>query len=217
MAIFQVQFPNQNQTKTDHRASQPYNADKKDRIMELMLDWCPNTVPGPKDSEHAVVAKAFTTLSKFGVLQTSIVNGVVEKQGLASVRFQTKGKREITIIFWTTFNKLFAKLGVAVEGSPLDFCWNFCIKMDADMFQKLLDIEPDAVQRAILEPWELLYVPLGAFLFERVLGTENILGMRASTLDHSNKHQWLDLVNVYSSHTDAVPALVNLWKRPQHS
>ena len=115
MAIFSVQLPTQSQVKQEKRGQQPFQVDKKQDIRGTMLAYAPTITQVPKDADHAFVDRSVSQLSQWGVLPGCVVNGAVERQGLATLRYQTKGKKEVAVI-------KFASLANAMK----DMCpsWN---------------------------------------------------------------------------------------------
>jgi invasion protein IalB len=95
MAIFSVQLPSQMQAKTDKRGQQPFLVDNKNEIRETMLSLAPTPVDIPKGAAYQTLERAVNQLSQFGVLPGCVVNGALERQGLSTLRYQTRGTREV--------------------------------------------------------------------------------------------------------------------------
>ena len=55
------------------------------------------------------------------------------------------------------------------------------------------------IYRTKLEPGSLLYVPAGFLVFERVLGSDLVLGSRCSTIDRVGSGSFLALVKAYGA------------------
>jgi invasion protein IalB len=95
MAIFSVQLPSQMQAKTDKRGQQPLLADNKNEIRETMLSFAPTPVDIPKGAAYQTLERSVNQVSQFGILPGCVVNGNVERQGLSTLRYQTRGTREV--------------------------------------------------------------------------------------------------------------------------
>ena len=73
------------------RGSQPFAGETGD-VREMMLKYAPPLMDVPKDASYAVLQKAVTSVSMFGIHVGNIVNGDLERQGLPNLRFQQRGR-----------------------------------------------------------------------------------------------------------------------------
>ena len=119
MAIFSVQLPTQSQVKQEKRGQQPFQVDKKQDIRATMLAHAPTITQVPKDADHAFVDRSVSQLSQWGVLPGCVINGAVERQGLATLRYQTKGKKEVAVIKFASLANAMKDIGFIVGDDDL--------------------------------------------------------------------------------------------------
>ena len=116
-AVFSVQFTLSDQTKRTGQGQFPMVTPRNAAIRENILNCGPPTLQlkltGPA-SKNVTAARSFlTSVSHFGFLNKCIVNGEVERYGMASYRYQCRGKREIFLVSYDDIKKYFSLVDVA--------------------------------------------------------------------------------------------------------
>ena len=84
-----------------------------------MLAYAPTITQVPKDADHAFVDRSVSQLSQWGVLPGCVINGAVERQGLATLRYQTKGKKEVAVIKFASLANAMKDIGFIVGDDDL--------------------------------------------------------------------------------------------------
>ena len=125
MAVFQVQFQQQLQVKTEKRGQQPFMISNKAEIRETMLSYGPPVLHCPKDPQFGNADRAISQVSQYGSLPSCVVNGASERQGLATLRDQTCGKKEVAFsISMSVFDASFIHMRLRVW---VQFCLAWCV------------------------------------------------------------------------------------------
>ena len=132
---------------------------------------------------------------------------------MPTLRFQTKGKKELACIKVTDVLAAMSSCGVKVADADMFTTINtFFMELTADKLEALMSAPVSMkIMRTTVQPDAFLYVPCGYIIFERVLGSDSCFGLRTSLLTKSDAELLLSFVASYSTgKPDA--ALVRFWK-----
>jgi hypothetical protein len=211
MAIFSVQLPAQSQVKTEKRGQQPFHVDKKQDIRATMLTLAPPIIQVPKTSDFAILDRSVGQLSQWGVLPGCVVNGATERQGLPTLRYQTKGKKEVAVIKFESLCKAMAEHQVNIVGVDLFSAINtFLVNLTTEQLNKSLSAGMK-VNRSVVDAGAFIYIPAGHFVLERVIGEELVLGVRTALCTPCDGQSMFELVKAYSL-GNPDPPLLKFWK-----
>lgn len=205
-AIFHVQFPNTQQAKTNLRGQQPFSGDRKDKIRELMVGLAPPTVDIPKTPPFACVERAVAGVSQFGIMPKFVSSAQIERHGLATLRYQVKGTREVVAISFEDMMLIVKHIDEHFPGEcqlqenidvlqALQGMFARIEKRHLDAFKEI----PVKVYRGQIAENSFLYMPCGFLVFERVIGDGTVLGTRTSTLDRVAYTSFKSLVQKYAT------------------
>ena len=201
MAIFYAQFPNQPDTKKQKRGQQPFAISIKGDIRETMLASAPETIDMPsggQDQMKALVARACNMVSQYGSLSVCVLNCRTEYQGLPTLRWQTKGQKEVAVMSATDVLKICTHFAVKLDGQDAVLVLNkFFDSMTADQLDVALSQVGVRIQRSIIGPGNIYYVPFGHFVFERCVGTNTSFGIRTAHLTKFNVLEHFELAKLY--------------------
>ena len=184
IGVFRVQFPASVQCKKEGRGFTPLHNDKKDALMEIMQSLAPQRTPVPRDLIGTIIDKSVNQMLFYG---GNVGNKAAffQRQGLPSCVYQLSGTKEVVITDFASLSDYAQEAGIVKDPDEDFFDW--CV----DLFKGISVQEQfDAFAnsggtfwKGTIHPDQFMYVPLGSFVMERVLGSTMVVGFRASVLD----------------------------------
>jgi len=119
----------------------------------------------------------------------------MERQGMAQLRYQTHGERELIAISYDSLIEYqsAAKLEIS-DGQSL-------FSHMEEVFNSLnspeaLNLFPNLqVFRGVVTAGSFTYIPMGMWVMERSLGTQSVIGLRTSVLSRGGLASWCNLVS----------------------
>ena len=118
MGIFQVQFRSSEQGKINGRGTLPLMCAKKDLLRQCLLECAPmqDNIPAAKENEFLV--KMISAAAQWFILPSCVTNGEVDRQGMPSIRYQSKGTRQVCVVSWDKLEDHLAQV-IGSEGGRL--------------------------------------------------------------------------------------------------
>ena len=149
-----------------------------------------------------------------GILPTCSLSGILERQGLCNVRFHHKGSRELLVFSAGSFFQQATSHHITLDTKAdlVESIKIFVSAMSEATCKQWLDDGFRMVHCNVGEG-DLLYIPFGHLLCERVLKSDNVIGVRTMALNDNGLESFKILVNEYCSHPASQPALKQFWNR----
>ena len=187
LGVFRIQYPSTQMAKTDGRGQAPFHSEKSPELRELMLEAAPFSAASTEADKDSRAAKIMSTVSMFGQ-NPAFVGTALERQGLAQLRYQVAGVREVLVTDFKTAYKYVSQTGVERNDSENDvFSWiaKGLEAIHTDEQMEALAQNGGNMYRTTVQPFEFLSVPMGTITVERVLGAHAVYGYRTSFTDTS--------------------------------
>ena len=187
LGVFRIQYPSTQMAKTDGRGQAPFHSEKSPEVRELMLEVAPFSAASTEADKDSRVAKIMSTVSMFGQ-NFAFFGTALERQGLAQLRYQVAGVREVLVTDFETAHNYLIHTGVE-RGEKDLFLW-IAEGLEAIHTEEQLDAlaqNGGKLYRTTVQPFELVSVPMGTIAIERVLGDHSVFGYRTSFTDKSEE------------------------------
>ena len=187
IGVFRIQYPSTQMSKNDGRGQTPFHSDKSSELRGLMLEAAPFSAASTEADRDNRIAKSMCMVSMFGQ-NAAFVGTALERQGLAQLRYQVAGVREVLVTDFKTAYKYVTQTGVARDDSENDvFSWiaKGLEAIHTDEQMEALAQNGGNMYRTTVQPFEFLSVPMGTITVERVLGAHAVYGYRTSFTDTS--------------------------------
>ena len=204
-----MQFPSSTQVRAEQRGQQPYVADSKAALSEQMLECSPPQLQ-LKGSDMTQVINLAKGISQFGMSLTPLpcfVSGSLERHGFSTTRFQWKGSREVFAVHWlhvkNYIEKNFPDKYGRLKDNLMEEVQSFFVTMDPEELKTFLisqlprDSKIVPFCKSLMKEGNVVFIPKGYLVAERVVGDCHVVGLRASSLDHINNEGFVDLVKTY--------------------
>ena len=191
-----------------------------------MIECCPPQMDkrlAHQEQNFAAVDNVLNNISQFGMQASPtrcFIAGCIERHGLATARYQFKGKREIAIVNWACVKEMIGESG---KTQSLPFMQHiethFQNMTNADVQTVLEHSEAGwgggpPIQRLILNEGSFCYIPAGYFVSERVVDNGPVIGLRVSSFDKVNKVQFAEMVAQHAEKESLPdPILAQFWEK----
>eukprot|EP00959_Pyramimonas_sp_CCMP1952_P211144 4418937-Pyramimonas_sp.AAC.1 len=96
MGVFRIQLPSSAMYKSEGRGYGPCHADMSNALRAALASYAPTGFEVPSGLDNTLLQKTFKQLLMFGQ-DISYKNCSLERQGLAAVRYQLTGTRQIVV------------------------------------------------------------------------------------------------------------------------
>jgi hypothetical protein len=209
LGIFQVQFGKNVLFRKEKRGQQPFVGDCE-ALRDCMCAYSPPILDIPRSHAYAVLTKATTSVSMFGLFPDCVVNGELERQGLPSLRYQIKGSRLISCVPFDDIAKFMQSKSISLEVDMLAVIRDTFDSMDDETFGQFCALSPK-VYRMKLEPGMLFYVPFGYYVFEKVLSNDFVYGLRTASFNGTSATIFANQYKAYSKSASHEPTLLKFW------
>ena len=183
IGVFRIQYPSSGQAKTSKRGQAPLLSDAKESIREQMLDLAPATTITTKANDNSMAARVTNAISIFAC-STGMVYQGLEKQGMASLRYQVSGEREVIVIDFLTLSDFAAKIGLDIEPEQdfFDYLKQLVGSLIDAPTREALKLSGGVIRRGIVKEGGFLHVPAASYILERTIGSNNVVGLRTMFL-----------------------------------
>jgi hypothetical protein len=184
LGIFRIQYPSSQQAKDTSRGQTPFIGDKKHTIREKMLDLAPATdIVIKKENETSMAARIVNVLSTFACSPGMLYKGL-ERQGMANCRYQISGERELVVVDCADLSEYAARIwfDICQEQDFVDYMKTIFNTLNSKESLSAFSAAGGSIHRVVLSEGSLVYVPIGAFIMERTLGSNNVIGLRTMHL-----------------------------------
>jgi len=159
---------------------------------------------------EGTVSRVVTQISQFGVVRNGFSNGELERQGLATIRYQTRGEREIICINYVDIKNYFTTKGKVVGADLLSFIKEFFGTASEQDWTDFSDAGYKIV-KLLIPQGALTYIPAGYFTCERCVGTSMCIGIRTATVDSMNLQSFVKFVDDYSNSEKKEVTAAKFW------
>ena len=110
-SIVHVQFGLSDQAKKEKKGQYPLNCIRNDALRETILGYGPKVaafkMSGAADLPTTAVRTFLKSVSHYCQLNSCVVNGEIERFGLPSWRYQTKGRRQVVVVSYEDIRNCF--------------------------------------------------------------------------------------------------------------
>ena len=182
IGLFRIQYPTCNDAKKFGFAYSPCAIDAKDKVRECLLALGPKTKFKVAEADrNGIIAKSLEQVLFHGNTQ-AFQTICMEKQGLAQLRYQLCGERNVAVIPHAMLEDICCR-----DGGPSrqenEGIQKFYERAVGAIDQTLLDAVKDInVYRGVVQPGCFLYVPAGCYLLEKTGETHSVC-LRTPLLD----------------------------------
>lgn len=206
LSVWKVQFVSSAESKRDGRGQVPLQAQGRGRVRELMLDLAPASCMSakvPPDQLETPAGKTITGVSLFGCATSMVWEGM-ERNTLPSMRYQVSGTRQLCVAMIGDIIGYAADVGqVQKDGEAfLEFIRRVMVSLASpEDFAQFHSGGSRRIYRGLVKAGSFVYLPIGSFVAEKVVGTELVVGLRSSTLDANPKFlvQWLKMYDMMAA------------------
>ena len=139
----------------------------------------------------------------------------MERQGIAQVRYQIAGQREVVVLSFDSMYDYQATISLEVTQGQNFFghMEELLETLSTDESMQAFHKHGAVMWHGILEPGSFFYVPMGHWVVERTLNTTCVCGMRTAVLESSPQafSGWKRLREAHESMAGSDTALGKFW------
>ena len=187
LGIFRIQYPGSDLGKQG-RGQQPYTGTNAHKMREALLEGASDSHAIPESWQDKPPGRVFTAVHFFGTTAGAPPVASLERQGLASCRYQESGAREMIMIDVPSLVEYAGTVGLTKKEKEIYMEYvarvlgDIVLEEQLDMFEKI-----SCMHHATLRAGEYMYIPLGFVVMERTLGDVNSYGYRTASLEKTEK------------------------------